>query len=40
MINFFPNIVYSPFNASYGVSHEIDMFLTVGEFEAYTPLND
>jgi hypothetical protein len=38
-INFFSNIVYSPFDTGYGVFHEIDVFLTLGEFEAYTSTN-
>jgi hypothetical protein len=39
-INFFSNIVYLLFDTGYGASHEIDVFLKVGEFEGYAPLNE
>jgi hypothetical protein len=39
-INSFSNIVYPPFDTGRSVSHEIRVFLAVGEFKAYAPLND
>ena len=31
-INFFSNVVYSPFDNGYSAFHEIDVFLAVGKF--------